>query len=253
MTIKYVCKNNPEHIFNEPTADFWCSLCPIEKRSMLHRVEEQDESETTQLEEDKTDVVREEIEEPNKIESNQQEDRGTNGLSFVQIGNQLWSNRSLVLDDLVEIEDLWLATTSAEWIESQAAKRPAFCYPNQNIDIANEQGFLFNWFALKSIQSKLPKTWRIPTVKDVEILKSSVFKDKEKFFKSDYAFRQNIHIEHRLPMSTYADASVNRCYWTSDEAVFYTAYAFQIQPESEVLEVRKIDKNAGYFLRIVKD
>ena len=35
MVKKYVCENNPEHIFDNLTSDYWCSICPIEKRSML--------------------------------------------------------------------------------------------------------------------------------------------------------------------------------------------------------------------------
>ncbi|MFM7681399.1 MAG: hypothetical protein ACKO7P_01450 [Bacteroidota bacterium] len=35
MIKKYVCENNPEHVFDNLTSDYWCSICPVEKRSML--------------------------------------------------------------------------------------------------------------------------------------------------------------------------------------------------------------------------
>jgi hypothetical protein len=53
-------------------------------------------------------------------------------------------------------------------------------------------------------------------------------------------------------MSTFADATTNRCFWTADQAVYFTAYAFQIPLDTAGFEIRKIDKNAGYFLRVIK-
>ena len=40
MASTYVCKNNPEHIFSEPTEDFWCPDCPIEQRGMLSMIKD---------------------------------------------------------------------------------------------------------------------------------------------------------------------------------------------------------------------
>lgn len=39
MNYKYICSNNKEHIFDNPTPDYWCPICSIDKRSMLIREE----------------------------------------------------------------------------------------------------------------------------------------------------------------------------------------------------------------------
>lgn len=36
---QFVCQNNPEHIFEKATDDFWCPICPRELRSSLTLVE----------------------------------------------------------------------------------------------------------------------------------------------------------------------------------------------------------------------
>lgn len=38
---KYICKNDPTHIFDEPTADFWCPIC-VGKKGMLNLVEDEE-------------------------------------------------------------------------------------------------------------------------------------------------------------------------------------------------------------------
>jgi hypothetical protein len=119
--------------------------------------------------------------------------------------------------------------------------------------LAEQQGYLFNWYAVKSIESLLKGSFVLPTAADVNELEKELPKVKQQFFASDVAQQQDIHIQHRLPMSTYADATTNRCFWTSEEAVFFTAYAFQVPLTSNVLELRKIDKNAGYFIRVIKN
>ena len=35
LTYKYKCSNNPDHLFEKPTGDFWCPLCNISTRPML--------------------------------------------------------------------------------------------------------------------------------------------------------------------------------------------------------------------------
>jgi hypothetical protein len=94
--------------------------------------------------------------------------------------------------------------------------------------------------------------WVIPTVEHLKGLQTHLPKLKSAFFKADVAKSKDIHVQHRLPMSTFADATTNRCFWTADQAVYFTAYAFQVPLDTDGFEIRKIDKNAGYFLRVIK-
>jgi hypothetical protein len=98
----------------------------------------------------------------------------------------------------------------------------------------------------------MKEQWVVPSVEQVQDLQKHMSKSKSAFFKADIAQEKDLHVQHRLPMSTFADATTNRCFWTADQAVYFTAYAFQVPLDTDGFEIRKIDKNAGYFLRVIK-
>jgi hypothetical protein len=137
-------------------------------------------------------------------------------LTFMTIGSESWSEQNIIIDDLPQDNNLWLASSEKDWLDAQSDKRAVFCYPNNDQELAEELGYLFNWHAVKAIESLMKDQWVIPTV------------------------------EH------FADATTNRCFWTADQAVYFTAYAFQVPLDTDGFEIRKIDKNAGYFLRVIK-
>jgi len=50
---KYKCSNNPVHLFEKPTGNFWCPLCNISTRPMLiPSIEHVETKETTKILED---------------------------------------------------------------------------------------------------------------------------------------------------------------------------------------------------------
>lgn len=269
MATKYVCSSDATHLFDEPTPDFWCSLCPIEKRSMLRMQEVEDvpvvetapepepvlspepEPETVPTPEPEPiptpepDPIPEPAPEPVYIKT-------IRPLTFTTIGSESWSEQNIILDDLPQENSLWLASSEKDWLDAQSDKRPVFCYPNNDQELAEELGYLFNWYAVKAIESLMKDQWVIPSVGQVQGLQTHLPKLKSAFFKADVAQAKDIHVQHRLPMSTFADATTNRCFWTADQAVYFTAYAFQVPLDTDGFEIRKIDKNAGYFLRVIK-
>lgn len=259
MATKYVCSSDSTHIFDEPTADFWCSLCSIEKRSMLHMQEVAEPIVEPAPSPEPTPAP---VPDPEPVPIPVQEEQPDpepvfiqpiRKLTYVTVGGKQWSAQNIILEDLPEGHNLWLASSEKDWMEAQSTKRPAFCYPNNDQELAEQQGYLFNWYAVKSIETLLKGAFVLPSVADVKLLEKELPKVKQQFFASDVAQQQDIHIQHRLPMSTYADATTNRCFWTSEEAVFFTAFAFQIPLTTNDLELRKIDKNAGYFIRVLKN
>jgi uncharacterized protein (TIGR02145 family) len=269
MATKYVCSTDSTHVFDEPTADFWCSLCPIDKRSMLHMQEVAEPIEEPVPSPEPTPIptpvpdpepapepvpILEEQPEPEpELETEPVFIQQVRKLTFVNVGGKQWSAQNIILADLPKDHNLWLANSEKEWMDAQSAKRPVFCYPNNNPELAEELGYLFNWYAVKAIESLIKDHFSLPSVKDVKELENILKNVKQAFFESDTALQQDLHIQHRLPMSTYADATTNRCFWTSEEAVFFTAYAFQVPLTTDGLELRKIDKNAGYFVRVIKN
>lgn len=45
--LKYKCSNNPNHVFEKPTEDFWCSICDISTKPMLIPFEEENDIDIT--------------------------------------------------------------------------------------------------------------------------------------------------------------------------------------------------------------
>ena len=267
MATKYVCSYDDTHLFDEPTLDFWCSLCPIEKRSMLRMQEVEvvpvfytaPEPESVPMLEPETFPMSEPepapIPEPEAIPDPTPEPvyvKTIRPLTFTSIGSDTWSEQNIILDDLPQENNLWLALSEKDWLDAQSDKRPVFCYPNNDQELAEQLGYLFNWYAVKVIESLMKDQWLIPSVDQVQALQKQMSKVKSNFFNTDVAQSKDIHIQHRLPMSTYADATKNRCFWTAEQSVYFTAFAFQIPLDTDGFEIRKIDKNAGFFLRVIK-
>lgn len=256
MATKYVCSSDETHIFDEPTPDFWCSFCPIEKRRMLRMQEFEDPQpvvETVTETEPVQTPGPEPVPEPDPIpEPAPNPVKINRPLTFKTIGAESWSEQNIILDDLPQDNNLWLASSEKDWLDAQSDKRPVFCYPNNDQELAEELGYLFNWYAVKAIESLMKDQWVIPSVEQVQGLQKHFPKLKSAFFKADVAQAKDTHVQHRLPMSTFADATTNRCFWTADQALYFTAFAFQVPLDTDGFEIRKIDKNAGYFLRVIK-
>jgi len=273
MKIQYICKNDSSHVFDEPTSDFWCPLCPIDQRSMLHMLEndgqdlndsESNEGSTivsdleTTTEVVKNDTSEVEIEEPNVTNSETADIVEAQEIIEIKppvlftIGNQTWMLDYLKISELEDNEKIWLATNEKDWMLAQSSKLPAFCYPNGDKELAENIGYLYNWYAAKAITRLMKNGFQVPNVEDILLLNKNLQISNETFFLPDYALEKVIHIEHRLPMSTYANGTNNRCFWTVDEHVHYTAFAFLISKDKKDIELRKIDKNAGYFIRCIQ-
>jgi hypothetical protein len=98
-----------------------------------------------------------------------------------------------------------------------------------------------------------PNGFRIPNSNDIIDLNHAILQTQEEFLAIDFAFQQKIPIAHRLPLATFADGTNDRCFWTSEQNGFYTAFSYRINPENKIARTRKIDKNAGYFIRCIQN
>ena len=266
MSIKYICSNNPEHNFNEPTADFWCPDCPIEHRGMLSMFEESEvespAGEAKLIEEPvlKKELVEDPISEPNpepipepKTIEIETEPIQPEVIETISIGSQTWMKAYLNQSHIHNNTNLVFAGSDKDWKMAHSKKSPAYCYPNNDESLSKEIGLLFNWYAVQLIAANPPDGFRVPTLDDINVLNSNLIRSKSGFLDGDYGLKMSTPISHRLPMATYADGSDNRCFWTSEQNVFYTAFSFRIEIDGKVALTRKIDKNAGYFVRCIEN
>jgi uncharacterized protein (TIGR02145 family) len=283
MAATYVCKNNPEHIFNEPTEDFWCPECPIEHRGMLsmindpepeiqkveipvteqQTIEKEPNNEpkpepTEELAEELTEEqTKEPVEEPTVIPTPTpteipEEPIKPEVILTTSIGNQTWMKDYLKVNHINKEINLFLAKSDKDWKAAHSAKTPAYCFPNGDEQLAKEMGCLFNWYAVQLIAANPPIGFRVPDLDDINELNTNLLRSKSGFIDGDYGLKMSLPIAHRLPLATYADGSDDRCFWTCEQNVFYTAFSYRIDLEGKIALTRKIDKNAGYFVRCIQ-
>ena len=88
----------------------------------------------------------------------------------VVIGLQVWSAKDLDTDCFANGDQIPQVFSSQEWIEANDKKQPAWCYYEFNED----NGKLYNLYAINDERGLAPKGWRIPTVSDFEQLLKTI-------------------------------------------------------------------------------
>jgi hypothetical protein len=271
--IQYRCKTDHSHIFDTATEDFWCPTCPIEKRSSLELFETEasvvEEITKTPVEEEKPSLITTPpvptetpvakkpkvapkplsteakpvpISQPNP-EPIKEVDNSPNNYEL-KIGNQIWQKTFL---NIRKIEGLKIASNELEWNEALAQQKPAACYPNDNPELAQKLGILYNWYALDLLKPHLPSGYRIPTENDITQLNHLIRKSNSTFF--DF---KNITLHHRLPNATFGSDPRHLSLWLDDDIGHYTAQYFQFKKGANTAAFRSIGKNAGLFIRCIK-
>lgn len=282
MATAYICSNNPEHVFSERTADFYCPTCSIEDKSILFIRDEGHLQNKLSLDIETDQLLSEENNLENQGPTNNEEIHIQNPINIavealvpdgeildkieveeiipevvvtdvMKIGNQNWMLQYLKLTTFSNGEKLCLAQSPEDWKEAQALKKPVYCFPNDDQELGTSLGLLYNWYAVQLISMNPPNGFRIPNSNDIIDLNHAILQTQEEFLAIDFAFQQKIPIAHRLPLATFADGTNERCFWTSEQFGFYTAHSYRINLENKIARTRKIDKNAGYFIRCIQN
>ncbi|MEY4141776.1 MAG: hypothetical protein RL110_1148 [Bacteroidota bacterium] len=101
-------------------------------------------------------------------------------------------------------------------------------------------------------------TFKLEKLNDEIVRYGSLLKKEFKLTELSGVLKERFHgvrsnpIAHRLPLSTYANGTKDRCFWTNQANGHYTAYAFRVSVDKHEIQCRQIDKNAGYFVRLLK-
>jgi clan AA aspartic protease (TIGR02281 family) len=89
-------------------------------------------------------------------------------LKGVKIGNQTWSSENLDVSTFRNGDVIPEVKSSEEWELLFMNHQPAWCYYNNDEGLM--LGKLYNWYAVIDPRGLAPKGWKIPSVKDWEIL-----------------------------------------------------------------------------------
>lgn len=83
----------------------------------------------------------------------------------IVIGRQIWTNENLSVDKFNNGETIREAKNADDWYKSIETKSPAWCYPDFNINNAN-QGKLYNYYAITDSRKIVPSGYHIPSSKE---------------------------------------------------------------------------------------
>ncbi len=283
MAYKFVCSNNPEHLFEEPTFDYWCDKCPIEQRSMLVSYTEdpkttapsnvEKSAQDAKAESEKKDLL---PQDDNKKDEKKKIERSDDGKSKIQkdtsvkipvisIGKQSWMTMNLSTDTFLNGDKIFQAATEKEWMNAGAKKSPAWCYPANNELLGKKYGKLYNWFAVSDPRGICPPGMKIPGKADIENLldhldisgHSGVHLKASGQWKGDDNGQDLYHMNvlpypKRYAMGSFAPDGFTSAFWTADEYVYYTAHYWELRASDNLVKMGNMDKNAGFLIRCIK-
>lgn len=278
MAYKFVCSNNPEHLFEEPTFDYWCDRCPIEQRSMLvSYTEDQQKTQTsnveksteiTDVEPEKNDLLaREEKKEVDNSDNEKSKIQKDNlvKIPVISIGQQSWMTQNLSTDTFLNGDKIIHAVTEKEWILAGAKKIPAWCYPANDELLGKKYGKLYNWFAVSDPRGICPPNMKIPDKTDIENLSNYLDVNghngihlkargqwKGDDNEQDFYQMNVLPYPKRYAMGSFAPDGFTSAFWTADEYVYYTAHYWELRASDNLIKMGNVDKNAGFLIRCIQ-
>lgn len=250
----FQCTNNPEHLFEEATGDFWCPLCDISTKPMLTAytppIENSAIIQPEEKEEKKLEKIESVVEVPPVEKKTAKESEKKIEIPSIAFGNRIWMKDLLNVTSFSNGEPIFHAEKPEDWAKAKELRTPAWCYPGFNNVIGDKFGLLYNFYAAFSHHRLAPEEWSIPTLDDViEITEL----ETGSFLTEHFEKTQNVDLCHRLAMGTYIEASEKRFFWTASQNIVYTAFAFSINSGGAPITVSQFDKTAGFFVRCIKN
>lgn len=82
------------------------------------------------------------------------------------IGNQIWMAANLDVATFRNGDPIPEAKTNEEWIDAANAKRPAWCYYDNDPVNGKKYGRMYNWYAVNDPRGLAPAGWHIPSLEE---------------------------------------------------------------------------------------
>lgn len=88
----------------------------------------------------------------------------------VKIGDQIWMTKNLNVVTFRSGDSIPEAKTVEEWKAKLAKEEPAWCYFNNDASNDSTYGKLYNYYAINDPRGLAPRSWKIPSSDDWEVL-----------------------------------------------------------------------------------
>lgn len=85
---------------------------------------------------------------------------------IVTIGQQHWAVANLNVSTFRNGDSIPEAKTNQEWLAAGEAKKPAWCYYNNDPAVGKKYGKLYNWYAVNDPRELAPAGWKLSSAED---------------------------------------------------------------------------------------
>jgi uncharacterized protein (TIGR02145 family) len=100
-----------------------------------------------------------------------------NGLQSTIIGNQTWMTSNLNADKFRNGDAIPEVKTNEDWVKACENKQPAWCYYNNDSQLGETYGKLYNYYAIIDNRGLAPEGWHVPSVSEWNALKQHLGKE----------------------------------------------------------------------------
>jgi uncharacterized protein (TIGR02145 family) len=200
-----------------------------------------------------------------RVQSQTVTDIDGNVYNTVTIGNQIWMKENLRVTHSNDGGEIQNITDSIDWAYMP---QPAFCNYNNDTNIANEYGILYNWYAVGMLNSLCPLGWHVPSQNDWVDIETylggdSIAGGKMKETGNSHWQNPNIGATNSsdflaLPggkriQGTFSSIGFTGYWWSITDAGPHTAWMVYISNSGEKLYMNAYGQNDGLSVRCLCD
>lgn len=109
----------------------------------------------------------------------------------LHIGEQIWMTKNLNVSTFQNGDVIPEAKTADDWVKAGENGQPAWCYYNNNVDLGETYGKLYNGHAVNDPRGLAPYGWHIPTDAEWTILEDQLGNDVGRKMKSTSGWIEN--------------------------------------------------------------
>ncbi len=210
-----------------------------------------------------------------KIETNSTTVNSTTTKDYktVKIGSQIWMTENLNVDRFRNGDLIPEAKTANEWVLAGKNEQPAWCYYYNDSMNGENNGKLYNWYAVNDSRGLAPIGWNIPSDEAWDVLSKSLGgnissgkKLKSTYWWSSKGNGNNLSSFSAFPGGFRTNYNGNfyflRYYgywWTSSESNTEKAYFVSLEyknnrfHKNNLLNKSERNKSVGFSVRCIQD
>ena len=202
----------------------------------------------------------------NENSSKEFTDQNGNSFNSIQIGNQIWMNNNLNVDEFRNGDPIPQVKTKEEWVEAGDNKQPAWCYYDNDPKNGKKYGKLYNWYAVNDSRGLAPSGWHIPNIEDWRELSNNQGGDMSAGVKlkskSGWNSNKNSTNEskfnalpggYRHNDGQFVEINYSGYWWTSSSYNSLNSWLRQLYYDNEKIFWFKYANGNGYSIRCVKN